>query len=89
MEPGISDDIVLELANREHALLLTADKDFGELVFRLRRIASGIVLIRLSGLSKTSKVEIVSHAINEHENQLLGAFTVISPTAIRIRKIES
>lgn len=49
MEPGISDDIVLNLANQEEALLLTGDKDFGELVFRLRRIALGVVLIRLSG----------------------------------------
>ena len=31
MEPGISDDVVLDLANREGALLLTGDKDFGEL----------------------------------------------------------
>lgn len=34
MEPGLSDEAVLALANREAALLLTADKDFGELVFR-------------------------------------------------------
>lgn len=32
MDPGISDDIVLELANSEGVLLLTADKDFGEYV---------------------------------------------------------
>lgn len=30
MERGVSDDVVLELANREGALLLTADRDFGE-----------------------------------------------------------
>ena len=30
MEPGISDNVVLASANREAALLLTADKDFGE-----------------------------------------------------------
>lgn len=42
MEPGISDDAVLELANREAALLLTADKDFGELVFRQRRVLLGV-----------------------------------------------
>jgi predicted nuclease of predicted toxin-antitoxin system len=89
MEPGISDEVVLDLANQEGALLLTADKDFGELVFRLRRIASGVVLIRLSGLSLTSKAEIVSHAINQHVNELLKAFTVITPTTIRIRKIEN
>ena len=89
MEPGISHDIVLNLANQEEALLLTADKDFGELVFRLRRIALGVVLIRLSGLSPTSKAEIVSRAINQHANELLEAFTIITPTTIRIRKIQN
>jgi predicted nuclease of predicted toxin-antitoxin system len=39
MTPGITDDMVLELANQEAALLLTADKDFGELVFRQRRVS--------------------------------------------------
>lgn len=45
MEPGISDDDVLNLANSEGAILLTFDKDFGELVFRLGRIAAGVILI--------------------------------------------
>jgi predicted nuclease of predicted toxin-antitoxin system len=34
MEPGISDDEVRNLANLEKSILLTADKDFGELIFR-------------------------------------------------------
>ncbi len=89
MEPGVSDDVVLNLANQEGALLITADKDFGELVFRLGRIASGVVLIRLPGLSLTSKAEIVSRALNQHANELLGVFAVITPTTIRIRKIEN
>ncbi|MDI6791317.1 MAG: DUF5615 family PIN-like protein [bacterium] len=59
MDPGISDDVVLDLANRETALLLTADKDFGELVFyRQRRFRVGIVLIRLAGLSPMTKADI-------------------------------
>jgi len=33
MEPGISDEEVIQRANQESALLLTADRDFGELVF--------------------------------------------------------
>ncbi|MBU4483463.1 MAG: DUF5615 family PIN-like protein, partial [Actinobacteria bacterium] len=32
--PGISDEKVLDIANKESAVLITADKDFGELVFR-------------------------------------------------------
>ena len=54
-DAGISDDEVLDLANREESLLLTADKDFGELVFRLKKITVGVVLIRLAGLTPERK----------------------------------
>lgn len=64
MEPGIPDDEVLNLANNEGAILLTSDKDFGELVFRLRRIAAGVVLIRLFGLSQNDRAKIVANAIS-------------------------
>ena len=47
--PGINDDKVLDLANQSGALLVTEDKDFGELVFRNGRIHTGVVLIRLGG----------------------------------------
>lgn len=86
MEPGISDDVVLDLAGREEALLLTADKDFGELVFRQHRLAPGIVLIRLAGLSPTRKAELVASAINRHSTELLRAFAVMTPGGIRIRR---
>lgn len=86
MEPGISDDMVLGLASREEALLLTADKDFGELVFRQRRVTSGVVLVRLFGLSQARKSEIVSAATTEHATELPTAFTVITPGLTRIRR---
>ncbi|WP_292774220.1 hypothetical protein [Nostoc sp. NMS9] len=53
----------------------------------MRRIAAGVVLIRLFGLSSNDRAEIIANAINEHTNELLGAFTVISSKSIRIRKI--
>ncbi len=55
MEPGISDDTVLEIGNREGAILLTADKDFGELVPCQKRITRGVILIRLAVLRQTAK----------------------------------
>jgi predicted nuclease of predicted toxin-antitoxin system len=87
MEPGICDDEVLALANRESAILITADKDFGELVFRLHRIATGVILIRLAGLSTAVKSDIIIEMIQEHESELFSAFTVLSPTSIRMRKL--
>ena len=88
MEPGISDDVVLDLANHYGALLLTADKDFGELIFRRQRISGGIVLVRLAGLSPARKAEIVAHAINSHSEDLPQAFSVITSGTIRIRRTD-
>ena len=89
MEPGISDEAVLNLANQKKALLITADKDFGEMVFRQLCITSGVVLIRLAGLLPETKGEIVASLIKKHGKQIIQSFTVITPNAIRIRKKSS
>lgn len=82
--PSISDEAVFDIANKQHALLITADKDFGEMVFRDGRLISdGIVLIRLSGLSSETKSDLVVRTIKEHENELPCHFTVITPGKVR------
>lgn len=84
--PSIDDKAVLHQANLNHALLLTEDKDFGELVFRQGLVHMGVVLVRLSGLSLPAKVTSVSTVLANHENELLEAFSVISPGRVRIRR---
>ncbi|MGA9772126.1 MAG: DUF5615 family PIN-like protein [Blastocatellia bacterium] len=87
IEPGISDEEVLNMANEKNALLITADKDFGEMVFHQNLLTvGGVVLLRLSGLSPEQKAEIVSKAIQSRERELPNAFSVISSGRIRIRK---
>ena len=85
MSPGISDDEVLNQANNNQALLMTEDKDFGELVFRLNRIHRGVVLLRLYGLSFELKAKIVSETVKAHSGEMLSAFTVIAHSSVRIR----
>jgi len=85
--PAMSDDAVLEVANREGALLLTADKDFGEMVFRQHRFSGGIILVRLAGLSAGRKAEAVAAAVNRHGPELTGGFTVITPGICRTRRL--
>jgi predicted nuclease of predicted toxin-antitoxin system len=86
LAPCITDDEVLELANKENAILLTGDKDFGELVFRLGLVSKGVVLLRLGELSLTEKIGTIVKAIREHESELPSTFTVVSANSIRIRK---
>jgi hypothetical protein len=64
---------------------VTVDKDFGELVFRLRRAASGVLLVRLPGLSSDEKAALVASAVRDHGTQMPGAFSVVSPGLLRIR----
>ena len=85
MDPGISDDEVLDQANLRGAMLLTADKDFGELVFRQRRVSSGVVLLRLAGLSLSAKADLVSEMFAAHGEDLVNCFSVITPGSIRVR----
>jgi predicted nuclease of predicted toxin-antitoxin system len=85
MSPSVPDTAVLDLANRESGILLTADKDFGDMVFRQHRSSSGVILLRLHGLSPHVKATIVSTVIQNHQQRLISAFTVITEQKVRIR----
>ncbi|MDE0458165.1 MAG: DUF5615 family PIN-like protein [Chromatiales bacterium] len=83
--PSIDDDTVLRKANESGALLITSDKDFGELVFRLGRIHGGVVLVRLAGLPPRAKAQIVSRVLSRRGDDMLNAFSVISSGTVRVR----
>ena len=87
LAPGIGDDTVLRQANQSGSLLITSDKDFGELVFRMGRVHAGVVLIRLAGLSAVEKSVAVSSVLANRGNELQAAFSVISPNRVRIRRL--
>ena len=85
LAPGVTDEAVLQLANAGERVLLTIDKDFGELVFRQRRVAFGVLLVRLAGQPSPSRAVAVSQVIGAHSGEMAGAFTVLSPGLVRIR----
>ena len=85
MAAGSTDEAVLSWAVQENAILITADKDFGEMVFRQHRLVTGVVLLRLPGLPSGMKADIVAFAVKEHGAKLPNAFSVIKPGATRIR----
>lgn len=86
LSPSISDDEVLKEANVRGAVLITADKDFGELVFRMGTLSKGVLLIRLHDVPTQERAVLVGAAVREHGSEFPGAFSVLSPTKLRIRK---
>ncbi|GAA4413314.1 hypothetical protein GCM10023187_41450 [Nibrella viscosa] len=83
---GIPDENVLTQASATQAILLTSDKDFGALSFRVRQPNCGIILFRLPGLSSSEKGEIILQALKRYAGELENAFTVITAQKIRIIK---
>ena len=84
--PGAPDDDVLARAAGSGRVLVTVDKDFGELVYRLGRAHAGVVLLRLAGLSPDERVEIVSAVFRDRTADLPGNFTVVEPDSVRVRR---
>lgn len=85
MSPGITDEEVLAEAKRRGALLVTLDKDFGDLVFRQNRLSTGVLLLRLPGPDPIEKQTAVAAALRLHGKELVGAFSVLTPRKLRIR----
>jgi predicted nuclease of predicted toxin-antitoxin system len=86
LDPGIADEAVLLTSRESNSVLLTADKDFGELVFRQRLLHSGVVLIRLAGLGSETKAGLVAKTFEQHAEELNLGFAVLSKRALRLRK---
>ena len=82
--PGSSDPQVLAHAQAEDRILITFDKDFGELAFRSGLPASsGIVLFRIS-VPSSSYVAQVAVAALESRTDWAGHFAVIEDDRIRM-----
>lgn len=81
--PGSSDEVVLARAQTEDRLLLTFDKDFGELAFRFGLPISGVILLRLSASSPTRLTQVVMAALTSREDWA-GMFSVVEEGRVRM-----
>jgi predicted nuclease of predicted toxin-antitoxin system len=85
--PSIKDEKIIKLARKENKILITNDKDFGELVFHYGQITSGIILIRSRDKSSEKKLELIKQVLEEMKNKISGNFIVVNENGIRIKKI--
>lgn len=85
-EAGIEDAEILRTAVEVDAIVITNDKDFGELIFRYGFESRGVIFLRLYDLPLPERIEIVIAAIQMYKTELKGSFTVISEDTVRIRK---
>lgn len=81
---GIADENVLVKAVRMDAVPPTADKDFGELRYKLHLPHRGVVFFRLEGYKHIEKAALILDLFNEQGTNLIKAFTVLTARKVRI-----
>jgi predicted nuclease of predicted toxin-antitoxin system len=83
--PQASDSVILARAASEGRVVVTNDKDFGELAFRSGQAHAGIVLLRLRDESASNRVRVVTNVLERWAHRLPGSFTVATDGTVRIR----
>lgn len=83
---GADDDFLIFLANQEERIIITLDKDFGELVFKKLKKSCGIILFRLENEREHNIIKVITKLL-ESKQSFMGKFILVTETQIRIRKI--
>lgn len=84
---GISDEDVLARARNESRIILTEDKDFGELVYRMKRGVPGIIMIRLPQGAWHTRWTRIRWTLESRADRLVGHYTVVAEQTIRARRM--
>ena len=83
--PDPGDEEILEIANQDQRILITLDKDFGELAVLQGKPHHGI--IRIVNFPVKEQGEIINHLFSRYQNDLQEkAIITADPKRVRIRK---
>ena len=83
---GASDEQVMEAALASGRILLTEDKDFGQLVYANGRASRGVIVIRFPTQARSRLGAAVVAAVEQAGERLIGSFVVIEPGRVRINR---
>ena len=82
--PRAPDNDILAFAVREDRIVITNDKDFGELVFRDHRPHRGVVLLRLSHDAVANKIAALERALPTLPDDLSACIVIVTDRTVRV-----
>lgn len=85
---GISDTEVLTVAFRERRILITNDRDFGDLVFRQNLPQAGVIFFRSGYLVLSTCIAYLDTILREHPDEFDQYIVVNVGGQIRVRKTD-
>ena len=85
IDPRMTDCEIIDIASKENRMVVTMDKDFGELVYKSNLANAGILLLRLESYSAEDKLIVVKNILATHQDKIVGRFCVYKDQKLRIR----
>ncbi|MFB6100577.1 MAG: DUF5615 family PIN-like protein [Candidatus Nanohalobium sp.] len=82
-----SDSEIMERALEEKRIIVTNDKDFGELTIREGRDAEGILLLRLQLETPENKKKVLENILENHGDKIEGNLVIAREDQIKTRKL--
>lgn len=86
LDPKAEDAEILKMAAAESRMVVTMDKDFGELVYRSGKAHAGVLILRLEDATGDEKVAVVKKILSEHQDKIQGRFCVFQAGRLRISR---
>lgn len=76
-------EAILAKAWQEDWILITADKDFGERIYRDQHVHKGVILLRLADERAANKIQVVERVLTDYSDRLTGNYVVVTEKRIR------
>ena len=84
--PSWPDHDILALAVSGDRIVITNDKDFGDIVFHEGREHRGIVLLRLTDNRVSARIAALERLLADPPDDLSACFVVVTERAIRVTR---
>jgi predicted nuclease of predicted toxin-antitoxin system len=84
-DPRMIDTDILAWGVQDQRLVVTMDKDFGDLVYLSGQPHAGILLLRLEHADSAAKVKVVELIVTQYGDQLPAHFSVYQDGRLRVR----
>ena len=87
LHPSLEDFLIMKMAFAQNRIIVTSDKDFGQLIFQNKLKSCGLILFRLGDQSSQAKIKVLDLLLDNYLDKLTGNFIVLSENKIRVRKL--
>ena len=86
--PGSQDEDILKRAHTESLIILTFDRDYGELIYRHQALPpAGVVYFRFAPATPSEPAEILINVMDRADLSVIGKFTIVERGRVRQRSL--